>query len=245
MGDQLGRADVALPAHLAGEVHEAGLLETLDLVVRELDAHAVPVDLRDAGRERRELPEHVGLIGVDDELAAGPARGAEAADQPVEVLARGGDGDELVRLGACEREELLLDVGLRAQAVRSARRAQRGALAEQPVDAAHALVGEQVLEAEAGAPVCAKVAGVEQALPVGFAEQRPRVRRGVVDGDRRYGRHRRVGPRPMLNGSSSGSKRRSAGSAASGKKTRPTSSIASVPRLPYTGMAGCAWCARP
>ena len=70
---------------------------------------------------------------------AAPRR-PEAGDEAVEVLARGGDGEELVGLAARQLEELLLDVGLAAQAVRAARGAQRRALAEQPVDAAQALV---------------------------------------------------------------------------------------------------------
>ncbi len=187
MGRELVAGDAALGAHLPGQVHEAGGLEPLDLVRREAHAHAVPAHLRDVPRERRQLHEHVGLVGVHDELAPGAPRRAEARDEAVEVLPRGGDGEELLRRRLGQLEQPLLDVGLAAQAVRAAGGAQRGALAEQPVGAAHALVGEQVLEAEAGASVGAQVAGVEQALSVGLDEQGARVRRSVVHRDRRHG----------------------------------------------------------
>ena len=104
---------------------------------------------------------------------------------------------------------------------------QRRALAEQPVDAVHALVGEQLLEAEAGAAVGAQVAGVEQALAVGLDEQRARVGRRVVDGD---GRHREAAEAQAARRSAGSAGR--AGSVASGKNTRPTSRIAIVPSLP-------------
>jgi hypothetical protein len=60
---------------------------------------------------------------------------------------------------------------------------QRGALQQQPVDAVQARVGEQLLEAEAGAAVGAQVARVEELLTVGLDEQRARVRRRVIHGD--------------------------------------------------------------
>src|SRR5450756_663565 len=98
LGDELLGRDPPPGAHLASEVHEPGFLETLDLVMGELDAHALPTHLRDVGRERRELQEHVGLIGVDDQLTTGPPRRPEAAHETVEVLARGGDRQELLRV---------------------------------------------------------------------------------------------------------------------------------------------------
>ena len=113
-------------------------------------------------------------------------------------------------------DELLLDVGLAAQPVRAARRAQRRALDEQPVDAAQALVGEQVLEAEAGAAVGAQVAGVEQALAVGLDEQRARVGRGVVDGD---GGHASAAEAQRL--AASGKRRRSGGQRGVGEEDAP------------------------
>ena len=72
----------------------------------------------------------------------------------------------------------------RCHAVVGGSRTERGALDEQRVDAFDARVLEQVVEAEAGAAVGAQVAGVEQALAVGFDEQRARVGGGVVDRDR-------------------------------------------------------------
>jgi hypothetical protein len=42
------------------------------------------------------------------------------------------------------------------------------------------LVGQHVLNAEAGAPVGAQVARVQEALPVGLHSQRPRVRRRMA-----------------------------------------------------------------
>ena len=93
--------------------------------------------------------------------------GAKAGDQAVEVLARGDHRDELAGLGAGQLDELPLDIGLRAQAVRGARGTQRGAFDQQPVDAVQALVAEHVRKAKAGAAVSPQVAGVEQAAAVG------------------------------------------------------------------------------
>jgi hypothetical protein len=50
--------------------------------------------------------------------------------------------------------------------------AQRGALEQQPVGAAQALVGEQLLETNAGAAVGPQVTGVDELLAIGFDQQR-------------------------------------------------------------------------
>ena len=50
VGGDLGRA-----SHVVDELHEAGVLEALDLVGREADADVLPVELRDRGRQGREF----------------------------------------------------------------------------------------------------------------------------------------------------------------------------------------------
>ena len=107
--------------HLVDEVHQAGLLEATDLIVREAHADLVPGKLRDVLRQRGELHQHVGLIGIDDQQPAAVPGGAKAGDEAVEVLARGHHRNELVGLGAGQLDQLPLDVVLRAQAVRAAR----------------------------------------------------------------------------------------------------------------------------
>ena len=152
----------------------------------EAHAHAVPAELRDVLRQRGELHQHVGLVGVDDQQPAAAPRRSVAGDKTVDVLTRGCHRDELAGAVSCQFDKLLLDLCFTAKTVRVARRAQRRAFDQQPIDAVQALVGEHVLEPEAGAAVGPQVAGVEQALAVGLDEQGARIGRRVVDGNRRH-----------------------------------------------------------
>ena len=114
---------------------------------------------------------------------------------------------------------------LAAQAVTAAAGAQRGALEQEPVDAAQARVGEQPLKTKAGAPVGAQVTRVDEPLSVGF-DQRAR----ASGAEWSTGTPVMVSA-PTCSDSPSGSSLTSAGSAASGKKIALTSKIASEPRL--------------
>ena len=176
--------------------------------------------------ERRELHQHVGLVGVDDEQATGSPGCPVAGDQAVDVLARGRRGDELLAVAAGQPDQPRLDVCFALQPVRAARRAQRRAFDQEPVDSAQALVFEHVLEAEPGAPMGPQIARVEQTLAIGFDQQGAGIGRRVVDGD---GGHRELAEVQRLTG---GKRRRSRGSGDLGKNTRPTSSTAMVPSLP-------------
>ena len=147
------RPDPGGAPHLVGEFHETGRFELFDLMVGEVHAHVVPGELRDARRERRELAQHERLIGVDDQLPAGAPGRPVARHETIEVLARSHDHDGLAGLACRQCHQLVFDLLLATQAVAVAAGAQRGALEQEPVGAAQSRVGEQLLEAKAGAPV--------------------------------------------------------------------------------------------
>jgi len=108
-------------AHGASQLHEPSLLEPLDLVGHEAYSHVVPGELRDVAAEAFQLHEYVGLVRIDHQLPAAATRRSEAGDQAVEVLARGDDRDERLRLRSRQLEQFVLDVGFASQAVRAAR----------------------------------------------------------------------------------------------------------------------------
>lgn len=113
-----------------GEFHHAGGLESLHLVVGEAHANALPGKLRDVVRQRSQLHEDVGLVGVDDQLPARTPRRLVTRDQTVEVLAGGHDHDGLAGRAPRQGDQRLLDLLLAGQAVAVAAGAQCRALAQ-------------------------------------------------------------------------------------------------------------------
>ena len=201
---------------------------------READADRVPAELRNVLRQRRELHQHIGLVGIDDQLPAALSGRLEAGDQAIDVLTGGDDRNQLVWAATRQLDELLLDVDLAAQAMGRARRAQRRALA---AAASRRRAGvcrraccrtESPCAREPGGRPCRADAD-RRPRPAAPASRAPRGLRGW--------RSPRGRPVQRLARRQAAQIARQSGV---GKNTRPTSSTAIVPSLPYTGIAGWA-----